>query len=113
MEPYTLFKWMLMEVQADSLQTKLGPNMEQVTVMHNALMISSLFGEKLTLKIGTMIRDTMEPAAPNLTYGKPTNRQMPILPILAKSLQTTDAKAMIVVTVLRDKVEFVIRMDAT
>jgi hypothetical protein len=92
MVPCILLRWKLMEAQADSPQIKLELNTEQATVMHNALTISSLYGEKPILKIGKMIKVTMVHAVPNLISGKPINLQMPILLTLAKLVQTTGVK---------------------
>lgn len=102
-----------MEELRNTQQTKLAPNTELDTAMPNALMTLNSFGDKLTAKIGMMTKVTMDHVVLNSMSGKPTNTPMPTPPIPADNLDTLDVKELNVEMDPKDKMESVIRMDAT
>jgi hypothetical protein len=112
MELFTLWKWRLMGDHKNTLPIKQVLNMEQDTVMLNALMTLNLYMEKLTQKTGRMIKVTMDLAVQSLMFGKPTNTPTPTLLILAKLQDTIDAKEVNVEMAAKDKTVFVIKTGA-
>ncbi len=84
--------------------------MEQVIVMLNVLMISNLSMDRPILKIGVMIKVTMDLAVQSLISGKLINMLMLTLPTLARFQATTDVKEVNVGMVIKDKMESVTKM---
>lgn len=85
--------------------------MELDIVMLNVLMIWNSFGDRLIVKTGKMIRVIMVLVVLNLMFGKLTNMLMLILLILVKLQDIIDVKEVNVEMVLKDKMEYVIKMD--
>ena len=110
MEHFTLFRWNQMEVLPNGQLIRQELNMELDTVMLNALMIWSLFGDRLTARIGKMIKENMELVALSLMYGKLISGLMPIQLIHARFQAIIDVQVKNVEMDLKDKKEYVIKM---
>lgn len=113
MEPCILLKWNRMEEHLNTQLTRLVLNTELDIAMLNALKISSLFGVRPTVRIGKTIKDFMDPAAQNLTFGRQTNKPTHTPLILAEFLDTIVVKELIVDKELIDRKVHVIKMVVT
>ena len=81
-----------MEDRLSTREIELELSTEQDIVMPSVLKISSLYGERLTVRTGKMIWVTTDPVAQNLISGRPTNGPTPTQPTLALFPATTDAR---------------------
>lgn len=87
--------------------------MEQDIVMLSALMISSLLMDRLMLRTGRMIKDTMEVVAHNWMFLSPINMLMLILLMFVQFQAITVVRVRNAEMVNRDKMGTVIKMAVT
>ncbi len=84
--------------------------MEQAIVMLNALTISNLSVERLTVKNGKVIEDITAAAVLSLMFGRRINMQMLTLPIHAQFQVTIAVRENNAEMELKDKMVTVIKM---